>query len=753
MKHLLVLFLVMSLRFISRGGSSYAETTSPAEYSWEEIIREKDLSDVQISALRRNGILVTDEAYKQIFTAYILLINPVFITSDSLLNAYHVLYEESVFRLESEMASRLPDILRHIMDNIENVLQKCEGDPELLARAGRLARLVPGIALRLIDDSFHLKQEDLDAILEKEVEKIVQADGIGRPGWHSESDVSALRLDYSRHKPRGFYTRTEDLSRYFRAVSWLQSIPFRIKKDEELAAVAMLSECLDSKTFTDPVKLSDTRSFFQAYRKMIGVCDDSDLNFLFDMSQDFTRWDSNDYDFREWRDYIVKKAMQTNRRPLINDQIRFPPDDSSEAWEPDVRIISAYRTPSAILFQRTTDIRRFMRDYPEGLEVAAALGSPFARNNIHGSQRSEILKETESCRAHFQGKSLYYDYLDALKTLLDPPDLDGPDFMKREAWQLKSCNTVLAGWAQLCHTWILQSKQAVRYLSDAMLPVGFVEPEPDFFSKMADLAEKTRLFLRESNALKPDYTQVLRALSNYRSGLLKEQSGLSEDYSVLSDEARMDTGIHYMLSEMNPVKRERGSDAYFQKSVEWIDTLIADVKNGRVSDHPALESVCKEYNHDLNDLWIRFEKLSRRLEVIALKQLRGSYLNDSDAAFIKSYGKELAEIMLYRDSARSHPRDDAPRIVDVFYNPLKKGYLQVGVCRARKLYVLYPWKGKRILCEGAIMPYYEFVSGTRLTDEEWRKILDSDQRPPIPKWMLPIVSGRDLGKPAFSRRP
>ena len=35
--------------------------------------------------------------------------------------------------------------------------------------------------------------------------------------------------------------------------------------------------------------------------------------------------------------------------------------------------------------------------------------------------------------------------------------------------------------------------------------------------------------------------------------------------------------------------------------------------------------------------------------------------------------------------------------------------LEVGVARPRALYVLYPIKGKEILCRGVVLPYYEFA--------------------------------------------
>jgi len=45
---------------------------------------------------------------------------------------------------------------------------------------------------------------------------------------------------------RGFYDRTEALARYFRAVSWLESVPFRPSRDEELLSFLMLAHAARS---------------------------------------------------------------------------------------------------------------------------------------------------------------------------------------------------------------------------------------------------------------------------------------------------------------------------------------------------------------------------------------------------------------------------------------------------------------------------------------------------------------------------
>jgi hypothetical protein len=73
--------------------------------------------------------------------------------------------------------------------------------------------------------------------------------------------------------------------------------------------------------------------------------------------------------------------------------------------------------------------------------------------------------------------------------------------------------------------------------------------------------------------------------------------------------------------------------------------------------------------------------------------------------------------------------------------------LEVGISRPRALYLLYPVKGGEILCRGAVMPYYEFVHDSRLTDVEWKSLLDSDKRPKSPDWIAPIIAPGGLSAP------
>jgi hypothetical protein len=37
-----------------------------------------------------------------------------------------------------------------------------------------------------------------------------------------------------------------------------------------------------------------------------------------------------------------------------------------------------------------------------------------------------------------------------------------------------------------------------------------------------------------------------------------------------------------------------------------------------------------------------------------------------------------------------------------------------------------------------VLPYHEFAHPTRLTDAEWKALLDSPQRPELPAWVRPV---------------
>src|SRR5438874_707689 len=87
---------------------------------WLKQAEKAGLGADDVGRLARNKILVGPRSGKQVFSFYLGGELPYFITTDSLLNAYHVLYEESVLRLESAQARRLPKLLRELWEALKD---------------------------------------------------------------------------------------------------------------------------------------------------------------------------------------------------------------------------------------------------------------------------------------------------------------------------------------------------------------------------------------------------------------------------------------------------------------------------------------------------------------------------------------------------------------------------------------------------------------------------------------------------------
>ena len=76
----------------------------------------RDLTAAEQTQLQRDKILLVDRSYLQIFSPYVWH-SPPFITSDSVLNAWHVLLQESVRAMEERFAGDLPDGLDRRLQN------------------------------------------------------------------------------------------------------------------------------------------------------------------------------------------------------------------------------------------------------------------------------------------------------------------------------------------------------------------------------------------------------------------------------------------------------------------------------------------------------------------------------------------------------------------------------------------------------------------------------------------------------------
>ncbi len=726
--------------------SEYQENDE--ESHWVEVT-ELRLAPSAMAQLERDGLLIVDEPWRQIFSPYLSYDFPVFVTSDSLLNAFHVLFAESIMRLEEASARRLPAILNIVWSNLAPAEAAARGDPATIADASRRARVVIGTALRLLGEEPLDADPAIEALIAEEKEHVMEARAQTKPAWLGPPDDGFVAIDYSRFVPRGFYATNEQLSRYFRAVAWLQAIPFRVEHDSELLAALIIGNTISYERVGSFGEVIWTQ--LRIFRELLGDADDWDM---LDMGRYGIAESQPDTDRLDEVRYWMRK--HTTGDSLISDQVRYPPATEEAVSERSFRVLAAHRTPDAVLFQRTTGPEMPGRGYPSGLEVAAMLGSEFARDRIEFADRERLLEELDRARGLLGQYNLYAQYLSCIAALFEAPDPAAPAFMSGEAWAAKSCQTALAGWSQLRHTWALQAKQSVLYLSGIITQPGFVEPVPEFFARMGTLVRNTEMLLKSSGAFERRDVQddvLVRELADEMERTIKElRPDIAFSVTELSDEPGFGAIgglfpelVRPILSPIIDWSKQDGR-AVAAEVVSALQELANDLATGEQS----LPAEVRRYLADgglqpIEGLWRRLSDLCMQLEIIAHKQLRGSPLSERDRAILCDYGAQIAGIMLYGGNSYVSPRDDAPRAIDVHWNPAEGKGLIVGIGRPRTLYVLYPTDEGPVLCRGAIMPYFEFISDRRLTDAEWRHLLDSDERPAIPTWLEPIIYEGELG--------
>jgi hypothetical protein len=347
----------------------------------------------------------------------------------------------------------------------------------------------------------------------------------------------------------------------------------------------------------------------------------------------------------------------------------------------------------------------------------------------------ELLREIDSNKRLFESYSLYAHYLKALAVLFQP-DPAAPELFGKPDWSFKSLQTALGGWALARNVFSLQAKENVYYLGQVGTPPsGFVEPVPDFFSKMSRVCEESDDLLGRQDTDDDDLEIARASLQDNIRALKKFAEAFKDNPHATMNEdigTDLDDWLCYDITDKYP---EEPADYIAQ--IPKLEKLASELESAAEApkDNPKWKTLMESLNPPARANWYRLANLCSKLEALSEKQLRGVPFNKDDSDFISNYGIELAGVMFYGGNSFEAPHDDAPRICEIDYDPAKQQRTLVGTGRPEQIYVLYPYAGKQILTHGAVLTYYQFSNPTRLTDEEWKAVLSSPSAPRQPDWV------------------
>jgi len=723
-----------------------------------------DLSAQDRAQLEKDGLLIGAKEFRQSFEPYIDNDVPVFITSDAVLHAFHILFEESLARVEAANVSKLEALLSRIIGKLPAVVKETKGVPDIRAAASRRAEVMLKTALRLLGRMAQGSSAATERIIAAQVKEIEAATGTRKPEWLGPPDEGFVALDFTRYAPRGLYARSAVMQRYFRSVSWLQSVPFRVLVAEEYVAARLIGRAARLSQPPMAWSYAQREPFLESWAALAGERDDHSLmELLNDGGGDEGLSFDDAADLRKSQEHRAEK-MRQQRQTEVNDTLRYPPGHPDITAPPEYRLLSAVALPDAVMMQRTSLLPgNSGQRYPDPLEVAAGLGSTFAADSLKASLPADVwagvAPGVEWLGAGARGPSLYNAWLDCMGELVNAPEPDAPDFLRGEAWQRKSCQTVLASWAQMRHAFILQAKTHQFFAGLTELPPGFVEPDPEFFRKLGELCTQCLAVFSDAGAFN-DNTEAGILDELYRAKEEADRVSKLDDPFVPFNEQ---TALHRLWSRLResfslpeePEYPERGeaNEAQWEKMEKAHARTIA-AYHGRLRDFitgvirkleaaaPVERAALLAKMHLMEETsfasrWQGLARICGRAQSIAHRQLRKTPLTGEEREFIKAFGFALASAMFYDGNSYQAPRDDAPRIADVFSGP--EGHLHAATGRPRILYVHYPWGNGALLCVGAVLPFYECKHGPeRLTDDAWMNRLNT-AAPEPPAWVKPVL--------------
>ena len=296
-----------------------------------------------------------------------------------------------------------------------------------------------------------------------------------------------VTFPYSLFRPRGHYSRNDSLSRYFRTMMWLQTVPFQTDKKEDMEKAVKLAEIIGN----NPKLTKLYQQLTEPLTYLKGQPDDVSIMQVWEVIKKEKNFDK----VCEAIDGIAEK--QTRLRPKFQYTSRNK-----------VRLMPQRYQPDAEVLQEMVDYesKQSLRPVPEGLDVMAAMGVGAAEQLLieEGQKWKGFGPMLTKMKARMDSidwnETIATSWMSALKKLNETSE-QAPYFMLTPEWDKKALNSSLASWAELKHDAILYAKQPMGAECGGGGPPepivrAYVEPNIGFWVKAVELLDKTQELLK-----------------------------------------------------------------------------------------------------------------------------------------------------------------------------------------------------------------------------------------------------------------
>lgn len=604
---------------------------------------------------------------------------PNFITSDSILHVYHLMYDYIIRDVERE---RILYELRTFTEGAFNksiAIYKGVSEPNVKNAALKNIAYF-GIAMRLmgIDLPGGIPME-ANRMIDNDVKKV-------KTRWNSgSSEIFPYYIDYKKYIAKGHYLRETDFNNYFLTMMWYANTPFMFDiYDSSTGSYRRMDEQIIMAVITTSGILGDENlkklweDIYNVTSALYGKAEDVNL---YDMSDIIKVMYGKEIDFNKlWNNDMIQKVYELARQrynlhsgETIAGRINL--SNTNLKLQTQFRLMEQMYGIDTDIYSNLTDSGQSLnnqeRQFPKGLDVPSAFGSEEAFAVLKDElENEEALDQYPGNMMRLRGVlsgvsgdnpsdySFNNSSLWAMKPLTLPYNTGYPSFMNNENWSDKRLLTFSGTVSDNRHPTYLVAKQGDTELKEREVGfdtdiAGYVEPEVSLYSRLEYMSGYLKSFLSVNNFHDP------------------------EVYSAL------DSFI---------------STVSFLKGIS-----VKEIENGTFSDSEELR--IKNYGMEL-------KKLS-----ICMVEGKGDI---KEWELIPTVDRNIASVS------------------DAY--PYGSQVLQTAIGFPDYVYVVIPYNGKLYITRGSVYSYYEFVKpvSRKLEDKAWQNMLNDGKEAEQQMWIKKI---------------
>lgn len=468
-------------------------------------IADAYLADVELEMLRANGFFMLASSYGgEFFEVYEMNrynLFPNLVTVDSLAHTYHLYFLHLQRGIErSGLAPALTSLSAAMLSVAGAQLEALRGTEWETAARRCVAFFAVGASL--LDAATQVPAEVADTVS-------AELSLIGAAGGISPSPLTGTDADYSQYIVRGYYAEDAALEPYFRAMMWYGGVNFPANVEDMVRSALLVTLALGGDPLASWSSIYTVTSFFA------GASDDCgyyEYRPLFDQAYGaqagVADLPGNDACWQAFLELVAQTpAPAINSIPLMdvgtdvdhleeNKGFRF----MGQRFSIDAAIMQE------LVYNRVSEnAAGEQRLLPDALDVPAAFGSDVALAILDEQGATGFAGYTEKMESLRAGidqatddlwtASLAAQWLAMLRPLLTVKGEGYPLFAQGEAWARRNLVAFAGSYAELKHDTVLYAKQVMAEAGGGPLEErddrGYVEPEPEFFGRLAALVDAT----------------------------------------------------------------------------------------------------------------------------------------------------------------------------------------------------------------------------------------------------------------------